>query len=168
MNDWELARCCVDSWNRKLGRTPKILVIEDESDIAMVLEMLIKKAGAAVIVAKDVNTALLHLRDDHFDMAWVNLRLPRNVNESPATAGGIAVLKWCRENRPSLQTPIITGFDEGSPEVREARKSINPFPPVFQKPFDIHGVVSLLRQSGLSVNIEMDQPIEGETRNAKL
>lgn len=160
MSDWDDAKFYGNVWKQKLGgRRPRILIVEDEKDVSLVLDLLFKKVGAEVTSALDINTALMALQTDSFDLTCVNLKLPRGIGDAPTTSSGISFLKWCRANKPHMQTPIITGFETDSPEITEARREVNPFPPVFNKPFDIGGVVALLRSSGLPVNYA-----EGESR----
>jgi len=74
-----------------------ILVVEDERNIALVLEDDLKLEGYEVEVAGDGETAIERARDGAFDLILLDVMLPRK--------NGFAV---CRElRRAGLRTPII-------------------------------------------------------------
>jgi len=75
----------------------RILVVEDESNIALGLKSDLTLEGYAVEVARDGETAAQRGRSEPFDLILLDIRLPRK--------DGFAV---CRELRQSgVRTPII-------------------------------------------------------------
>lgn len=131
---------------RKLGHQPRFLIVEDEwEDMYMILETLRKIGCKDIFKAFDGEDAMNQLQRYRFDMLLINLKLPK--------LGGVEIIKWCREQIPNLPTVIITGFDEGSPLVKEAM-AINPSPTTLNKPFTVESVTALLAQFGIGMPYE--------------
>lgn len=140
MNDAiiEKGKDALDRFERMLGHKARILVIEDEPDVLICVTALLRRVGCNdIFKALDGEEALWSLKNYRFDMALVNLKLPKIT--------GVEIIRWCREHFPALPTPIITGFDEESPIVKEAM-AFNPSPTVLHKPFTIEAFTTLLAQ----------------------
>ena len=75
----------------------RILIVEDDADIALGLQYDLKLEGYAVEVAADGDTACRRAREAPFDLLVLDIMLPRK--------DGFAV---CRElRRAGLKTPIL-------------------------------------------------------------
>jgi DNA-binding response OmpR family regulator len=74
----------------------KILVIEDEKDIAKLLKYNLEKEGHEVAVALDGAAGISHFRKDKPDLVILDLMLPR-----------MSGLEVCRSIRQEDSTPII-------------------------------------------------------------
>lgn len=134
----EKGKDALESFERWLGHKARILIIEDEPDVLICITALLRKVGCNdIFKALDGDEALWNLKNYRFDMALVNLKLPKVT--------GIEIIRWCRENFPALPTPIVTGFDPDSPMVHEVMQ-FNPVPTIVQKPFTIEAFTTLLAQ----------------------
>ncbi len=78
---------------------PKILVVDDETDILDLVAFHLERAGLTVLKAKDGETALSILWDENVDLLVLDLMLP-GVN-------GLEVLKTLRENKRTENLPVI-------------------------------------------------------------
>src|SRR5438105_10579688 len=88
--------------NENMTETPKILVVDDESNILDVLELYLLREGYKVIRASDGATALTLYAEHKPDLVVLDVMLPQ-VN-------GLEVLKKLRlqANRPGNRpTPVI-------------------------------------------------------------
>ena len=82
---------------RPLGGPPRLLVIEDEADVAALLKMQLTDLPAEVRLAADGEHGLALAMAEHWDLIVLDLRLPR--------LGGLEV---CREIRASgRDVPIL-------------------------------------------------------------
>ena len=80
-----------------------ILLVEDDDIITGVVAPALEKAGHTVAKAADGQEALGHLEDDIFDVAIVDLGLPR-------VSGGRVALR-IKQTYPDTITVLITGWD---------------------------------------------------------
>ncbi len=54
----------------------KILVVDDEQLVRWFLDRALKKSGHEVMTSPNVSDAAARLRSDHFDLLFVDLRMP--------------------------------------------------------------------------------------------
>ena len=80
----------------------QILVVDDELSLREFLEILLKRQGHQVRLAKDAIEAVARLKDDAVDLVLTDLRLPRG--------SGMDVLTWVAKNAPSTQVVMMTAF----------------------------------------------------------
>ena len=91
----------------------RILIVDDESDIALILRLHLEDAGYATNRARDGMEALELLAADSYSLMLLDIRMPR--------MDGMEVLRHARERYPSL--PIIMMTAHGSePIAVEAMK----------------------------------------------
>ena len=100
------------------GSGRKILIIEDEGDVADLLALNLRNAGYRVSMAVDGATGLQKARDDRPDFIILDLRLPK--------MSGLEVCKIVKRDTATAQIPIlmltakakeidrITGFEFGA------------------------------------------------------
>jgi putative nucleotidyltransferase with HDIG domain len=80
----------------------KILVVDDEPQIQLILEDFLTSLGHTVRVAGDGEQALQSLRREAFDGALVDLKM--------AKLGGIELLRIIKLSYPTLPVIMITGY----------------------------------------------------------
>lgn len=110
---------------RQAGR--KILIVEDEKDIAQPLGMLLEEEGLTAILAKDGADALDKIRGERFDLVLLDTKLPK--------VSGFEVCRKIRQNPLNKNVPIIVMSAFAQPDMRL------PYGPLgvkhyFIKPFD--------------------------------
>ncbi len=132
----------------------KILVIEDEKRISMVLEVNLKMAGYLCDTAFDGEEGLEKARTGNFDLILLDIMLPKR--------DGFSV---CREIRKTLSTPIImvTAKEEEIDKVMGLDLGADDY---VTKPFSIKVLLARIkanirRSSGEFVEIKQPAPAEG-------
>ena len=91
---------------------PKVLVIDDEPKVRIVLDLLLRPQGDDVLLADNGWTSLQLYRQEHPDVILLDLKLPM--------LDGVKVLKQRRSADPKLPVIVLTG-DNTSETEREVR-----------------------------------------------
>lgn len=120
---------------------PRILVMEDEVNVANALEMVLNEEGYEVNVAMTGNSALEHVRRSSYDLLVADLRLP--------DIDGMEVIREVKRDRPDTEVVVITGFSTVSSAVEAMKLGAFDYLP---KPFtedEIKGIVgAALKEKG--------------------
>lgn len=87
-----------------MAAKPKILIVEDEMPVGMMMVYLLARAGCDTEVATTGQKAFQMAQDGHFDLVTLDVDLP--------DANGFEICRRLKEN-PFFQTPII--FVSGRP-----------------------------------------------------
>src|SRR5690606_6219680 len=82
----------------------KILVIDDEIEICLILEKFLTKKGFIVVTAHTGNDGLTKIKNDTFDLIISDFRLPDYT--------GLELLKEIKANRQENKVIIITGYSD--------------------------------------------------------
>ena len=83
-----------------MSRVPRVLVVEDEQDIAALIKHALERSGDAVVdVVSSGDTALRAVRDTAPDLVILDINLP--------VINGTEVCRVMRGNAETAQTPII-------------------------------------------------------------
>lgn len=82
----------------------KILVVDDEADLAQTVKAHLEKLGYLVTVAADGRTALAAARAFHYDLIVLDINFPANYDASELSLDGIEVLRTLRD---SGATPVL-------------------------------------------------------------
>ena len=80
----------------------RILVVDDEDDLRMLLEHVVTSAGYTVTTAEDGQDAITKIQKDTYDLALLDIQMPN--------ASGIDVLKFIRTNAPATKAIMLTGY----------------------------------------------------------
>jgi DNA-binding response OmpR family regulator len=78
----------------------KILVIEDEKDIAELIRLHLEDLGFRVIVARDGNTGLMRAASESWDLIVLDLRLPG--------FDGLEICRRIRQESPTTPVMMVT------------------------------------------------------------
>jgi len=87
-----------------MSGTPKILIVDDEENVRAALERHLSAAGFDCDQAADGRAALGLLRENDYDVALIDLRMPR--------MGGLDLLKAIRDEGVSAVPVILSGHGE--------------------------------------------------------
>lgn len=87
----------------------RILLVEDEPQMLDICDYILTGAGYFVVGSPDAETALQHVRAQHFDLALCDIMLPN--------ASGLTL---CRRIRDSTDIPVCFLSAKGTPEERVA------------------------------------------------
>jgi DNA-binding NtrC family response regulator len=83
-------------------RQPQVLLMEDESNLAQGLRMVLTEEGYGVDLAPTGHSAMDSLRKRSFDLLVADLRLP--------DIDGMDVIREVRDKRPETEVIVITGY----------------------------------------------------------
>jgi len=90
----------------------KILIVEDDSTFAQIIEGFLLKKGFTVVLAPTTKQSFKILLEDKFDLLLVDYRLPDGT--------GLDVLSFSRDQGLAIPTIVMTSFND----VRTAVKSM--------------------------------------------
>lgn len=82
----------------------RILVVDDEAVVREAFEAALLAQGYQVVLAADGREALRRLRQDHFDLIFLDILLP--------TLSGASLLKAVKRRDPEALVVLITGFPD--------------------------------------------------------
>jgi two-component system chemotaxis response regulator CheY len=105
---------------------PKILVVEDESDVRTLISLILQAAGHTVAEAYDGQAALEQFNAGHFDLVITDMNMPR--------MDGLELIQNLRQQQPDLYIMLITGYGTTDTEKRASELGANEY---LSKPFDI-------------------------------
>ena len=113
----------------------RILVVDDEDDLRMLLDHVVSNAGYHVITATDGEEAISKIQNETFDVALLDIQMPN--------ASGIEVLKYIQKNSPKTKAVMLTGYADlkFAMEAREygAKDFIN-------KPYMLDEIVEIIER----------------------
>jgi DNA-binding NtrC family response regulator len=117
----------------------KILMIDDEAIVRLVVSAMLRRFGHEVSTASDGEEGIKLFRQQHFDMVVTDVRMP-GLN-------GPEVIKILRRLRPGIRVILIGGGGSIPPDATEAFAQEVGADRALQKPFgvqELNGVVSEL------------------------
>jgi DNA-binding NtrC family response regulator len=115
----------------------RILVVDDESGLRSMLEVILRRDGHTVTLAADGHEALTALAaDPKLEICLCDLRME--------PMGGLELLEKSRTRFPDVFVVIMTAFAEWDTAVRAMRSGAYNF---LRKPFDNGGVRSLVNRA---------------------
>ena len=116
--------------------TKKILAIDDENDVLVIIKSALKSEGYDVLTANNGYDGLAIAQDDKPDLILLDLMMPE--------MDGFEVLENLRDNETTMDIPVIvlTGLSERG-KIREALdKGVNYY---IMKPFEYHDLISKVK-----------------------
>ncbi|PKN61317.1 MAG: response regulator [Deltaproteobacteria bacterium HGW-Deltaproteobacteria-15] len=103
---------------------PRILLMEDELNMAQGLQMVLQEVGYAVDLARTGRAALEKFSQKLFDLLVADLRLP--------DIDGMEVIKTVKEKKPEMQAIVITGYPSVASAVTAVKLGVHEY---LRKPF---------------------------------
>jgi two-component system nitrogen regulation response regulator GlnG len=119
---------------KKVGN--RILIVDDEKDICLLLARLMKSEGFEALVAYDGDTALKMVRLEEPDVLLADISMP-GLN-------GLEVLKRVRELDPDLPVVMITAYAEIQGAVKAMKAGAHDY---LAKPFNHNEVTRVVRRA---------------------
>jgi ActR/RegA family two-component response regulator len=115
--------------------TPKVLVVEDDDSVRLMLQEGLQRDGFEVVTASNVRDALGHIAAESFDVLLSDLHLP-------LAGDGFTLVSAMRHTHPDALTVILSGY----PAVEEAMSAIlSQADEIFAKPIRIGPLKELIR-----------------------
>src|SRR5271165_1930907 len=120
---------------RFLMTTPRVLIVEDDDSVRLMLQEGLQRDGFEVVTASNVRDALRHIATEHFDVLLSDLHLP-------LAGDGFTLVSAMRHTHPKALTVILSGY----PAVDEAMSAIlSQADEIFTKPIRIGPLKELIR-----------------------
>jgi len=114
----------------------QILIVDDEANVRVVFSDVLRRESYIVKVAKDGPEAIKAVDEETFDLALVDLRMPR--------MDGIEVLENIKKRKPQIPVIIYTGYGSITTAVEAMRKGAADY---LNKPFSPEDLKSSIRKA---------------------
>jgi DNA-binding response OmpR family regulator len=115
--------------------TPRVLVVEDDDSVRLMLQEGLLRDGFEVVVASNVRDALGHIAAQTFDVLLSDLHLP-------LAGDGFTLVSAMRHTHPNALTVVLSGY----PALDEAMSAIlSQADEIFTKPIRIGALKELIR-----------------------
>jgi DNA-binding NtrC family response regulator len=114
----------------------KVLIVDDDKSICMVLSDLMKKEGLEAMAAYDGEKALKMLQTDAPDLLLVDMKLPG--------MDGMEILRKARELDPELPVVFITAHADSRGAVKAIKEGAHDY---LSKPFDNYEVIRVAHRA---------------------
>jgi DNA-binding response OmpR family regulator len=116
--------------------TPKVLIVEDDESVLMMLREGLRRDGFEVVTASTVRDALQHIAAEKFDVLLSDLHLP-------LAGDGFTLVSAMRHTHPDALTVVLSGY----PALEEAMAAIlSQADEIFTKPVRIGPLKELIRE----------------------
>ena len=136
----------------------RVLVVDDERNITLVIEAMLSKAGYEVVAFNESSLVLKELAaDDEFDVVITDLYMP-----GPS---GMEVLEHCRVHRPQLPVVIITAFGTVEAAVSALKRGAFDF---ITKPFEQSDLLATVKKAVLTYEQSQKEPVSEPTAGASI
>jgi two-component system sensor histidine kinase/response regulator len=108
----------------------RILIVDDEPDIALILKLHLEDAGYRTVCAQDGEQALAALAEEVFDLVLLDFRMPR--------MGGVEVLRRIRESDSDVAVIMMTAHGSENLAVECMKSGALDY---FPKPFTLDDIL---------------------------
>ena len=133
----------------------EILIIDDNADIRLILDELIKDAGYMTRLAANFNQALTEIDKKLPDVAIIDVKLDKGDND------GILLLDHIKNKNPDLPVIMISGHANIEMAVNSLKSGAFEF---IQKPFDKERLLNFVNRAVENYNLKN----ENKTLNTNL
>ncbi len=131
----------------------RVLVVDDEKNLTLVLKEILSRAGFEVLAFNDPEKALESLESDPLDAVVTDLAMPG--------MDGLAILDFCRKFRPEVPVILLTAFGTVDSAVAALRRGAADF---VTKPFDQEELLASIRKAVASSREQSREPRISERR----
>lgn len=114
----------------------KILVVDDEESVRVILKQILEKGGFEVDVASDGEDAMLKLKGGPFDMLVSDINMPR--------MDGVALLKKSKEAYPKMPVIFITAYGKDKVIMEAMKTGLSNY---IEKPFKMDDVTRTIKEN---------------------
>ena len=118
-----------------MAKEIKLLFVDDEESLRMLVKNQLQQEGFAVDTADDGDTAVEALKTKIYDLALLDIRMPR--------MNGIEVLKYIRKNKPLTRVIMLTAVDDLAIAIEAVKNGANDY---LTKPYDAENLVASIRK----------------------
>lgn len=94
-----------------------VLVVDDEPGIALLCNRILARAGYDVLSETNPRTAIEHIKQKHFDLLVVDIRMPE--------VDGFDVISRAQMIQPDIAVLVMTGFGTVETAIRALRQGVD-------------------------------------------
>ncbi|MEM3608819.1 MAG: response regulator [Candidatus Bathyarchaeia archaeon] len=117
-----------------MGKTARILVVDDDESIRKVLKTILEEEGYTVDTAKNGKEAIQKTSEKFYNLALIDIRLP--------DIDGTELLTKIKDTVPKMRKIIITGY----PTLQNAIEALNKGADAYVlKPFDMDDILKTIK-----------------------
>ncbi|MEM9558605.1 MAG: response regulator [Acidobacteriota bacterium] len=124
---------------------PKVLVVDDEPNIVLSLEFLLRQEGYRVEVARDGDEALRRARAEPPDLVLLDVMLP--------DCSGFDVCRHLRDLQPAPRVILLTARGRSVERLRGLELGADRY---VTKPFSTRDLMAVIRETLQSDRLEQD------------
>jgi two-component system response regulator PilR (NtrC family) len=121
----------------------RALIVDDELNIRKVLRVILEENNLEVDEAASVSESVTTIKDNYFDLAIVDLRLP--------DGSGIDILRTIKENSPDTVVLVITAFASTETAVETMKAGAYDY---VTKPFNLDEIRIILKNISEKISLE--------------
>jgi DNA-binding NtrC family response regulator len=114
----------------------RLMFVDDEDELVSALVERLELRGIDAVGVTSGDEALQHLRDEHFDVVIVDVKMPG--------IGGLEVLRTISRRHPDVKVILLTGH--GSAEDTEIGRRLGAVA-YLQKPVDLDDLLTTIEQA---------------------
>ncbi len=132
-HQWRFDKTSIDEWlqRKSVGAEANILVVDDEEMIRLLFKETLEELGHGVITAETGSEGLDLVKQRHFDLVFLDLRMPG--------MDGAELFRRIKIIKPHLPVTIITGYPDS--EMMSRALAHGPFG-VMEKPFGESDIIT--------------------------
>ncbi len=121
-------------------RAPRVLVVDDRSDVVVALKLLLKAEGFAVVTAESPEGALALARDEELSLALVDMNYARDTTSG---SEGLDLLARLGEVSKDLPVVVMTAWGSVEGAVAAMRRGARDY---VEKPWKNERLIATLRR----------------------
>jgi CheY-like chemotaxis protein len=120
------------------SQTKKVLLVEDNLDLADLSAEILESFGYEVVHAENADIALVCLEQTRFDLLLTDVVMPGSMN-------GVGLAKITRQRFPLLPILLVTGYAD-----EDSLTDLQLFP-LLRKPYRIGELIKKMDELGVSL-----------------
>ncbi len=113
----------------------RILVVDDEDALRMVLSSELSSSGYEVATASDGDEAITVIQNKKFDLVLLDIKMPK--------VDGFEVLKFIKKNYPAVKVIMLTGFADLKNAIESKKHGAEDF---VSKPYDLVDLLTTIER----------------------
>ena len=113
----------------------RILVVDDEDALRMVLSSELSSSGYDVAIASDGDEAITIVQNKKFDLVLLDIKMPK--------VDGFEVLKFIKKNFPAMKVIMLTGFADLKNAIESKKHGAEDF---VSKPYDLVDLLTTIER----------------------
>jgi two-component system response regulator HydG len=118
------------------AKTIRIMIVDDDQDLAESLGDLLRINGYQVELAKNGKDAVAHAKTQDFDVTFMDVRMP--------VMNGVESCVAIKQMKPDARIVMMTGFKEPILEKALSAGAEGPL----QKPFNVKNMLEIVKTAG--------------------